>query len=183
MTFWSCIKAAWFQKFRNLWHHSLANKQLQYTYYPNISRSKGHQEMKFPQLIVYKMRNIFVEKSYIKCDGETVPRPFSKKKNWAYLCIKSLKFYAVCFYHMPSLDIYIIYNILKLSSRPIAFNSFKAFSKKTNRGRELVSLPHFLHDFWRRMFLLLYSINWPNFIVWLPLIREILGNMCTVIVC
>ena len=25
------------------------------------------------------MRNIFVEKSYIKCDGETVPRPFSKK--------------------------------------------------------------------------------------------------------
>ena len=25
------------------------------------------------------MRNIFVEKSYTKCDGETVPRPFSKK--------------------------------------------------------------------------------------------------------
>ena len=35
--------------------------------------------MKYAQLIVYKMRNIFVEKSYIKCDGETVPRPFSKK--------------------------------------------------------------------------------------------------------
>ena len=25
------------------------------------------------------MRNIFVEKSYIKCDGETVPRSFYKK--------------------------------------------------------------------------------------------------------
>ena len=25
------------------------------------------------------MKNIFVEKSYTKCDGETVPRPFSKK--------------------------------------------------------------------------------------------------------
>ena len=25
------------------------------------------------------MRNIFVEKSYTKCDGETVPRSFSKK--------------------------------------------------------------------------------------------------------
>ena len=25
------------------------------------------------------MRNIFVEKSYTKCDGETIPRPFSKK--------------------------------------------------------------------------------------------------------
>ena len=35
--------------------------------------------MKFAQLVVYKIRNIFVEKSYTKCDGETVPRPFSKK--------------------------------------------------------------------------------------------------------
>ena len=25
------------------------------------------------------MRNIFVEKSHTKCDGETVRRPFSKK--------------------------------------------------------------------------------------------------------
>ena len=35
--------------------------------------------MKFGQLIEYNMRNIFVEKSYTKCGGETVPRPFSKK--------------------------------------------------------------------------------------------------------
>ena len=33
------------------------------------------------------------------------------------------------------------------------------------------------------MFLRLYSINWPNFTVWLPLLLEILGNMCIVIVC
>ena len=25
------------------------------------------------------MRNIFIEKPYTKCDGEAVPRPFSKK--------------------------------------------------------------------------------------------------------
>ena len=25
------------------------------------------------------MRNIFLEKSYTKCDGKTIPRPFSKK--------------------------------------------------------------------------------------------------------
>ena len=30
---------------------------------PNISRSKGHQAMKFGQLIEYN-RNIFIEKSY-----------------------------------------------------------------------------------------------------------------------
>ena len=44
---------------------------------PNILRSNGTQTMKFGQLIEYSMRNIFVEKSYIKCGRETIP--FSKK--------------------------------------------------------------------------------------------------------
>ena len=35
--------------------------------------------MKVGQIIEYNMRNIFVEKSYTKCGGETVPRHFSKK--------------------------------------------------------------------------------------------------------
>ena len=34
--------------------------------------------MKFGQLIEYNMRNIFVEKSYIKCAGESIPRPLYK---------------------------------------------------------------------------------------------------------
>ena len=34
--------------------------------------------MKFGELIKYNMRNIFVEKSYTECSGETIPRPFSK---------------------------------------------------------------------------------------------------------
>ena len=46
---------------------------------PNISRNKGNQTMKFGQLIEYNMRNIFLEKSYTKCGGETSPRPFSEK--------------------------------------------------------------------------------------------------------
>ena len=37
--------------------------------------------MKFDQSIEYNMRNIFIEKSYTKCDGETSPRPFSEKLN------------------------------------------------------------------------------------------------------
>ena len=45
----------------------------------NISRSKGNQKMKFGQLIECNMRNIFLKKSYTKCDGETSPRPFSEK--------------------------------------------------------------------------------------------------------
>ena len=46
---------------------------------PNISRSKFNQTMKFDQLTECNMRNIFLEKSYTKCDGETSPRPFSEK--------------------------------------------------------------------------------------------------------
>ena len=35
--------------------------------------------MKFGELIEHNMRNIFLEKSYTKSGGDTVPRPFSKK--------------------------------------------------------------------------------------------------------
>ena len=67
-------------------------------------------------------------------------------------------------------------NMLKLGCRPFAFTSYKAFFKKTKRSLELVALLHFLHDFWRKIFLLIYSITWPNLIVWLPLLHLILGN-------
>ena len=43
---------------------------------PNYSRSEDNQTFKFGQLIEYNTKNIFVEKSHAKCDGETVPRPF-----------------------------------------------------------------------------------------------------------
>ena len=35
--------------------------------------------MKFSQLREYNIRNVLLEKSYIKFGGETIPRPFSKK--------------------------------------------------------------------------------------------------------
>ena len=34
-----------------------------------------------------------------------------------------------------------------------------------------------------RIFLTLHFIKWPNFIIWLPLFVEILGNMCIAIIC
>ena len=46
---------------------------------PNILRSKSNQTMTLGQLIAYNIRNIFLEKSYTKCGGQTIPRPFSKK--------------------------------------------------------------------------------------------------------
>ena len=47
----------------------------------------------------------------------------------------------------------------------------------------IVSSALFVYDFSRKMFLMLYSINWPKFIIWLPLVLKILDNMCIAIVC
>ena len=47
----------------------------------------------------------------------------------------------------------------------------------------LVSLPHFVYDFMRRIFLMLYLINRSNLIFRLLLLLEILDNMSIVIIC
>ena len=65
-----CISTKW-----NAQRYNLVNKQLIHILL-NISRSKDNQTMKFGQLIECNMRNIFLEKSYIKYSGETSPRPF-----------------------------------------------------------------------------------------------------------
>ena len=52
-----------------------------------------------------------------------------------------------------------------------------------DKGLPIISPAHFEYDFSTKMFLILYSINRPNFIAWLPLLLEILGNMYTPIVC
>ena len=50
------------------------------------------------------------------------------------------------------------------------------------KGLEVVSSTHFVYDFSTKMFLMLYFINWPKFIAWLPLLLEILDNIgCDVI--
>ena len=51
-----------------------------------------------------------------------------------------------------------------------------------HKGRGIVFPAHFMYNFSIKIFLMLYSINWPNFIVWLPLLLEILRNMCIQVV-
>ena len=68
----------------------------------NISRITGNQTRKFGQLIEYNMRNNFLEKSYTKYGWEIIPKPFFRKVKIWHICVDSLKFYAVCFYCMPS---------------------------------------------------------------------------------
>ena len=61
---------------------------------PNFLRNKDNQTMKFDQLTEYGIKNIFVEKSYPKCVGETSWRPFSGK---AKLSISLDKYYKVLY--------------------------------------------------------------------------------------
>ena len=52
----------------------------------------------------------------------------------------------------------------------------------SGKGQEIFSTLHFVYDFSRKMFFMLFSINWANIIVWLPLLLKILGNMLISIV-
>ena len=52
-----------------------------------------------------------------------------------------------------------------------------------DKGLGIASPAYFVYDFSTKMFLWLYSINRPNFIVWLLLLLEILSNMCIAFVC
>ena len=146
----------------------------------NISRNKGNQIMKFGQLIKCNMRKIFFEKSYRKCCGETIPRHFYKKPKLSISLNKSSKILHSLFLLYGKLTAIKIY--WKYVADHLVLNHIKLF-QKTKRTVKLVPLPHFLHDFWRQILLLLYSTNLLNFIVRLTLLREILGNMCIVIVC
>ena len=65
----------------------------------NISRSKCNQAMKSSQLIEYNLTKIFLEKSYKKRGGETIPSSFLKKLKLSIsldIAIFSSLIYFVC---------------------------------------------------------------------------------------
>ena len=49
--------------------------------------------MEFGQLIDHNMRNIFIEKLYTICNGESFPDPILKNQNLVYIWINTLKDY------------------------------------------------------------------------------------------
>ena len=111
--------------------------------------------MKFGQLIEYR---IFLG------NHATVPHLFLRNQNWAYLWINSLKFHTLCFYCMSKSRT--TKTNWKQGVNHLLWLHTKLFYK-TKRGLKLVFLLHFLHNFSRNIFLMIYSITWPNFTVWL----------------
>ena len=59
----------------------------------------------------------------------------------------------------------------------------KCRSRFLDNGLGIVSPAYFVYDFLINIFLVLYSIKWPNVIACLPLLLEILVNMCIAIIC
>ena len=115
--------------------------------FPNISRSKDNQTMKFSQLIEYNIKNIFLKKSYTKCSGETSPRPFFEKFKLSISLDQQCKvlfsffFFFFLYAKLRVIDIYWNY-----AADCLLVPNIKLISK-IKRGLELVSLSHFLYSF------------------------------------
>ena len=136
--------------------------------------------MEFGQLIESINRKIFLQKTCRKWGRETSSKPlfvFWKSFIWG----KSKWFGAYCQYistvvNLPH-DKNKLYKTLNYWSRDMLNFCF------LEKGLGITSPPHFVYDLSTKMFPMLYSSNWPNFIVWLPLLLEILGTMCIAFVC
>ena len=88
-----------------------------------------------------------------KCGEEASPRPF-KNNIWDIsesTVWNVIKFIFICLNRgLPK--------YIKNKMLTSCFYQISSFFKKW-RGLELVSLPHFLHDFWRKVFLILYLLT------------------------
>ena len=73
--------------------------------------------MKFGKLIEYNTRNIFLEKLYVKCGGNTSPRPFSKKSKLSISLDQQSKVLYSLFLLYVQVEVYV--SLLKLRCRPL----------------------------------------------------------------
>ena len=128
--------------------------------------------MKFGQLIEYININILLHKSSKKCGRDTSSRPlFVFWKSFIWVKTKC----SAAWFQYISIALNLVYienkHLKNLGHRSRDILNF-GFSEKDLE-----------YDFSRKLFLMSYSINWTNFVVWLPLILEILGNVYIAIVC
>ena len=92
------------------------------------------------------------------------------------------KWHAAYFQYI-SIVLNLAYNINKLFKTLDCWSHDMLSFDFLEKRLRIVSSPLFVYDFLRKMFFVLCSINWSNFIAWLPLLLEILINMCIAIVC
>ena len=76
-----------------------------------------------------------------------------------------------------------LFKTLHCWSRDMLNSDFDFDFDLLDKSLGIVSPAYVVYDFSATMFLMLYSINWSNFIAWLLLLLETLGNMCIAITC
>ena len=111
-------------------------------------RSGNCPHTKLSQLIKQHEKHFFMKNDTQNVVRKLLPGSFLKNQNWIYLWINNLKIYFYCRTSWGASK----YDEIKAAWFYKAFY-IKLFYKKTQKGLELVSRPHFLHDFWRKIFL------------------------------
>ena len=155
---------------------------------PNISSSKGNHKMKFGLLMECNMENLFHEKPYKKLVGKTVPNSFNKIKIEHISRSTAWHFIQFVFVVYPSQGLpkyietkelttcfYLIESFLKSKRRPgttLLASFFHDFCKYNTRKLIITMIIHNIS---------LYSINWQNFVVWLPLHLETSVNIVIIV--
>ena len=133
--------------------------------------------MEIGQLIEYNNRKIFHRTLCRKWGRENSHRPlfffFFKCLIWGKSKWSAAEFQDI------SISLNLGYNKNKLH-QTLGYGSRDIFNFDfPDKGLGLVYPPYFVYDFSRIMFLMLYSSNWSNSIVWLLLLLEILDNVIT----
>ena len=142
---------------------------------------------------VIKETLLFLQTKYIWLNSNVIkkwqppPPPISTSIElpfvfWKGFILGKSKWSAAWFYYV-SVALKLAYNRNKL------FKTLHYWSRDMlnfgilDKGLWIISPAHFVYDLSTKMFLIFYSINWSNLIVWSPLLLEILGSMCIAIVC
>ena len=127
----------------------------------NILQISGNQAMKFGQLIEYPKGNIFLSKLCRKWGREASSSPLFVFLN-CFISGKS-KWSAAWFYYIL-IALKLAYNRNKLF-KTLHYWSRDMFNFDIlDKGLGIVSPAHFVYDFSKKkkMFFMLYCINWPN---------------------
>ena len=111
---------------------------------------------------------------------------FSKNHNAVYIqnvmdkLVPETFLWKIYIEHISGSTVWNFMVCLEICSGWGADHSLLPHIKLLKKERSQISLSYFQHDFWRKIFLLCFT-NWPNFIVWLSLLLEMLSNMCIII--
>ena len=109
---------------------------------------------------------------------ELAPHTIEKGKI-EYISGSTVFNFTVHFYWYPSQG---LPKHIKMKVLSTCFYLISSFYRKIKRSLEVASLSsHILHNIWRKIYLMLYPINWRNLTVWLLLLHKICNSGITVI--